>query len=351
MFEIGDQKVGDEHPTFIIAEAGSNHNGRLGIAKKLIDEAAEAGADAVKFQTFRAKDMYVEESGEVEYLEDEREIYDIIEDMEMPYEWIPELHEYCQEKGIFFMSTPFDERSADELEEYVPAYKVASYTSSHIPFLKHLAEKDKPIIMSTGAHEISEVQDSVEALGDAGVEDFALLQCVAAYPTPLESINVKVVNTLREKFSVQTGLSDHTLDPVIAPATAVALGANIVEKHFTLDKSMEGPDHEFALEPDQLDRMVTAIRNTEKALGNGEKKVLEVEEELHDMGKRRIHATTEIKEGERISDENIDILRSGKQENGLNPKYYSEIIGKKVIENFEKSEGVTWEKLEGEPQE
>lgn len=346
MFEIGDRKVGDKHPTFIIAEAGSNHNGDLDKAKKLIDKAVEAGADAVKFQTFRAQDMYVEDSGEVEYLEDEREIYDIIEDMEMPYEWIPKLYEYCQQKGIFFMSTPFDERSADELEEYVPAYKVASYTSSHIPFLKHLAEKDKSIIMSTGAHEISEVEDSVEALRQAGVEDFALLQCVAAYPTPLESINVKVIQTLREKFGVQTGLSDHTLDPVTAPAAAVALGANIVEKHFTLDKSMEGPDHEFALEPDQLDRMVTAIRNTEKALGNGEKEVLGVEEELHEMGKRRIHATSEIKEGEIISDENIDILRSGKQENGLSPKYYSEILGRKVIEDIEKSKGVTWEKLE-----
>jgi len=271
--------------------------------------------------------------------------------MEMPYEWIPELSEYCQEKGIFFMSTPFDEKSADELEDYLPAYKVASYTSSHIPFLKHLAEKDKPIIMSTGAHEIGEVEDSVDALREAGVEDFALLQCVAAYPTPLESINVRVVQTLREKFEVQTGLSDHTLDPVTAPAAAVALGANIVEKHFTLDKSMEGPDHEFALEPDQLDRMVTAIRNTEKALGNGEKEVLEVEEELHDMGKRRIHATSEIKEGEVISGENIDILRSGKQENGLSPKHYSRILGEKVVEYIEKSEGVKWEKLEGEPAE
>lgn len=351
MFKIGDQKVGDEYPTFIIAEAGSNHNGDLEKAKKLIDKAVEAGADAVKFQTFRAKDMYVEDSGEVEYLKDEREIYEIIEDMEMPYEWIPELHEYCQEKGIFFMSTPFDEKSADELEDYVPAYKVASYTSSHIPFLKHLAKKDKPIIMSTGAHEIEEVEDSVETLREAGIEDFALLQCVAAYPTPLESINVKVVKTLREKFGVQTGLSDHTLDPVTAPAAAVALGANIVEKHFTLDKSMEGPDHEFALEPDQLERMVKAIRNTEKALGNGEKKVLEAEKELHDMGKRRIHATSKIKEKEVISDENIDILRSGKQENGLSPKYHSEILGRRAVEIIEKSEGITWEKLEGKPPE
>jgi N-acetylneuraminate synthase len=346
MFEIGDRKVGDEHPTLIIAEAGSNHNGDLDKAKKLIDKAVAAGADAVKFQTFRAKDMYVEDSGEVEYLDDEREIYEIIEDMEMPYEWIPELHDYCQENGIFFMSTPFDEKSADKLEDYVPAFKVASYTSSHIPFLEYLAEKDKPIIMSTGAHDMSEVEDSVEALREAGVEDFALLQCVAAYPTPLESINVKVVETLREEFGVQTGLSDHTLDPVTAPATAVALGANIVEKHFTLDKSMEGPDHEFALEPDQLDRMVTAIRNTEKALGNGEKEVLEIEEELHDMARRRIHASEDIEEGEELTQENIAVLRSGGQKKGLVPKFYDEVIGKKASGKIEKASGVTWDDIQ-----
>ncbi|OYR79477.1 shikimate dehydrogenase, partial [Halorubrum ezzemoulense] len=185
--------------------------------------------------------LYVEASGEVEYLDDDRSIYEIIESMEMPYEWIPELHDYCLDRGIQFMSTPFDERSAAELAEYVPAWKVASYTSSHIPFLEHLAKTDKPIIMSTGAHELDEVAESVAALRDSGASELILLQCVAAYPTPISEINVGVVETLREEFDVPTGLSDHTLDPVTAPSAAVALGACVIEKHFTLDKSMEGP--------------------------------------------------------------------------------------------------------------
>ena len=276
-FEIDGRPVGPGEPTFVIAEAGSNHNGDLETAKELIDVAVEAGADAVKFQTFRAEDMYVEDSGEVEYLDDDRSIYDIIESMEMPHEWIPTLHDYCVAQDIYFLSTPFDERSAELLSEYVPAWKVASYTSSHHPFLRELAASDKPLIMSTGAHELAEVRESVEVLESAGVSGLALLQCVAAYPTPLEDINVRVVETLADEFEVPVGLSDHTLDPVTAPAAAVALGANVIEKHITLDKSMEGPDHQFALEPDQIAEMVAAIRDTEAALGTGEKYVLDVE--------------------------------------------------------------------------
>ncbi|WP_237561654.1 N-acetylneuraminate synthase family protein [Halorubrum halophilum] len=326
----------------MIAEAGSNHNGDLNIAKELIDVAADVGADAVKFQTFRAEDLYVEESGEVEYLDDDRSIYEIIESMEMPYEWIPELHDYCLERGIQFMSTPFDERSAAELAEYVPAWKVASYTSSHIPFLEHLAKTDKPIIMSTGAHELAEVGESVAALREAGASDLVLLQCVAAYPTPISEINVGVVETLHEEFNVPTGLSDHTLDPVTAPSAAVALGACVVEKHFTLDKSMEGPDHEFALEPDELDRMVTAIRDTKAALGTGEKQVLEVEQELHEKARRAIHAVEDIEAGEELTEENIDILRSGDQDTGLYPKFYTEILGQKAEQSISIGDGINW---------
>ena len=186
-FHIGDRPIGPDEPTFVIAEAGSNHNGSLDTAKELIDVAADAGADAVKFQTFRAKNMYVEDSGSAEYLDDDRSIYEIIESMEMPYEWIPELHDYCREQGVYFMSTPFDEHSADELEPYVPAFKIASYTMSHHPFLEHLSAKGKPILMSTGAHDLSEVREAVEVFRTAEFSDLALLQCVAAYPTPLES--------------------------------------------------------------------------------------------------------------------------------------------------------------------
>jgi N,N'-diacetyllegionaminate synthase len=341
-FYIGDRPVGPDEPTFVIAEAGSNHNGDLEIAKELIDVAVDAGADAVKFQTFRAEDLYVEDSGEVEYLDDDRTIYEIIESMEMPYEWIPELYDYCRQQDIYFMSTPFDERSAEELAEYVPAWKVASYTSSHHPFLRHLAGTDKPIIMSTGAHELEEVRESVGVLEEAGVNDLALLQCVAAYPTSLSEINVQVVRTLQEEFGYPSGLSDHTLDPVTAPSTAVALGASVVEKHFTLDKSMEGPDHEFALESDQLDQMVMAIRDTEKALGTGEKRVLDVEEELYEKARRAIHAATDIEEGEKLTEDHLKILRPGERKAGLPPKSYEELLGATAVHKITKGDGIQW---------
>jgi N-acetylneuraminate synthase len=344
-FHIGDRPIGPDEPAFVIAEAGSNHNGDLEIAKELIDVAADAGADAVKFQTFRAEDMYVKESGDVEYLDDERPIYEIIESMEMPYEWIPELHDYCYEQGVEFLSTPFDERSAAKLEEYVPAWKIASYTSSHIPFLEHLAGTDKPIIMSTGAHELDEVAESVSALRDAGVSDLIVLQCVAAYPTPISEINVRVTETLQDEFDVLAGLSDHTLDPVTAPSAAVSLGASIVEKHFTLDNSMKGPDHQFALEPDELDRMISAIRDTERALGSGEKRVLDIEEELYEKARRAIHATDDIQEGDEFTSENIKILRPGTREAGIDPKFYDEVLGDTASRAVENGDGIQWEDI------
>jgi N-acetylneuraminate synthase len=344
-FHIGDRPVGLDEPTFVIAEAGSNHNGEIEIAKELIEVAADAGADAVKFQTFRAEDLYVEDSGQVEYLEDERSIYEIIENMEMPYEWIPELYEYCHDHGVEFLSTPFDERSAEELAEYVPAWKIASYTSSHIPFLKHLTGTEKPIIMSTGAHDLDEVAESVSMLQDADVSDLVVLQCVAAYPTPISEINVRVIETLQKKFDVLSGLSDHTLDPVIAPSAAVALGASVVEKHFTLDKSMEGPDHQFALEPDELDQMISVIRDTEKALGSGEKRVLDIEEELYEKARRAIHAVRDIDAGDVISEEDVKVLRPGEKETGLDPKFYEDIIGESTVRSVKKGEGIQWDDI------
>jgi len=345
-FSIGDRAIGPEEPVFVISEAGSNHNGDLDVAKELIDVAVEAGVDAVKFQTFRAEDLYVEDSGEVEYLEDDRSIYDIIESMEMPYEWIPELYEYCRDRDMYFMSTPFDERSADELREYVPAWKVASYTSSHHPFLQHLAGTDKPIVMSTGAHELEEVRESVEVLREAGADELALLQCVAAYPTPLEEINVRVVETLADEFGVPAGLSDHTLDPVTAPSAAVALGASVVEKHFTLDKTMEGPDHEFALEPDELGRMVSAIRDTEAALGTGEMTVPEVERELYEKARRSIHASRDIDPGEILTEDNLEVLRPGDRCAGLCPRFYDDLIGSKATRAISEGDGIDWEDIE-----
>jgi N-acetylneuraminate synthase len=342
--DIGGASVGDGS-TFVIAEAGSNHNNDLSMAKELVDVAADAGVDAVKFQTFRAETMYPEESGVTDYLETDTSLYDLVESMEMPFEWIPELRDYCEEHDVVFLSTPTDRRAVDELADHVPAYKIASFTMSHHPFLEYVARQGKPVILSTGAHDMLEVREAVETLRAAGLEDIVVLQCISSYPAPLESMNVRVINRFVREFGVPSGLSDHTLDPTTAPTAAVSVGGHVVEKHFTLDRSLEGPDHSFALEPDELDEMVTAIRKTERALGTDEKTVQPVEEEMHDIARRRIHASTDIKTGEQLSEDNIRILRSGKNENGLVPKFYDEIIGMRVTEHVPSGNGITWDVL------
>jgi N-acetylneuraminate synthase len=197
--------------------------------------------------------------------------------------------------------------------------------------------------MSTGAHELDEIQESMGVLTEAGAVDIALLQCVAAYPTPLADINVRVIRTLANEFDVPAGLSDHTLDPVTAPAAAVALGASIVEKHFTLDKTMQGPDHQFALEPDELSQMVSAIRDTKTALGAGGKSILNVEKELYEKARRAIHAVKGIEKGDNFTSENIKILRSGERKAGLHPKFYDEILTKTASRSVEKGDGIHWD--------
>ncbi|MEY7849460.1 N-acetylneuraminate synthase family protein [Natrarchaeobius sp. A-rgal3] len=344
--EIGGRPVGPGHPPFVIAEAGSNHNGDLEVAKALIDSAADAGADAVKFQTFDADQVYVENSGGAEYLDDERSLHDILAEMEMPYEWIPTLHEYASNRNICFMSTPADSRAADELEPYVPAYKVESFMLTHHPFLEYLVDKGKPILLSTGAHTFEEVEDAVDVLKSAGADQFALLQCVSAYPTPLEDINVRVVRRYRDEFDVPAGLSDHTLNPTVAPSAAVALGADVIEKHLTVDRTLEGPDHDFALEPGELQRMVDAIEKTEAVLGDGQKRIVDAEQELHDKTRRFVQANDRIERGTRLSAENIAILAPGENERGLKPEYYGDLLGKTASRNIEPGEGIVWDDVE-----
>jgi N,N'-diacetyllegionaminate synthase len=340
MLKIGDQKVGDEHPTFIIAEAGSNHNGELETAKKLIDEAAEAGADAVKFQVFRADKLYADDTKHKD------SAYEVVSELEMPYEWIPELYDYCRSRDVYFMATPFDEESAEKIAEYVPAFKIASFSISHFPLLKHLSKYDKPLIMSTGAHTESEISDSVDYI-ESKAEGLALLHCVASYPTEIEDINVRAVKTLQEKHGKITGLSDHTTDPGIAPSTAVALGASIVEKHFTLDKSMEGPDHSFALNPEELDEMINDIRKTEKALGDGSISISESESRTVDRAKRMIFADEKIEKGARITEGSVKVLRPGeKQEEGLSGQRYEEILGSEALKEINESEPVSIDKID-----
>jgi N-acetylneuraminate synthase len=339
--------LGESGQTYVIAEAGSNHNGDIETAKQLIEVAADAGADAVKFQVFRAEHVYVEDSGTTDYLGDERPIYDIISELEMPYDWIPTLYEHCKQCDIDFMASATDEKSIEAISEYVPAFKIPSYTMTHYELLEYVAQQELPVIMSTGAHTFAEITDAVEYIQSAGVNP-VVLHCVAAYPTPIESIHVRVVERIREELGVLSGLSDHTVDPVTAPCAAVTLGAAVVEKHFTLDRSMEGPDHDTSLEPDELGQMITAIRKTETALGSADRPVYDVESELHDIARRRIHATDDIAEGEPLTRKNTAVLRSGKRRNGLHPKQYPEVLGQQACRDIDSGEGITWEHLESE---
>lgn len=332
--------IGPENPTYVIAEAGSNHDGDLETALELVDAAAAAGADAVKFQTFRAAEMYVEPSHE-ESSAGETTMYDAVAAMEMPYDWIPQLHDRCRDHGVDFLSSPFDERSVDELADHVPAFKVASSILSHHRFLEYLAATGKPILASTGAHTLDEVRAAVDVLHEAGASDVALLHCVSTYPTPLDAINVRAVARLAEEFDLPVGLSDHTTEPAVAPCAAVALGGCLVEKHVTLDSSQEGLDHQFALEPDEFERMVTAVRQTERALGPGEIRVSDVEEEWYQSARRTVQATERIARGQRITADVVAIRRSGDHGRGVDPDAYEEVVGAVARRPIPKGEGVT----------
>ena len=346
VIEIAGRKVGPGHPCFVIAEAGSNHNGNLQQALGLIGIAAEAGADAVKFQTFRAAKLYPKSAGKTDYLKLDQSIYDIIAAMEMPYEWIPILAEEAAKHKLIFLSTPFDEQSTDELDPYVPAFKIASYEMTHIPLVRYIAKKGKPLIMSTGTASLPEVGESVRAIRETGNEELILLQCTASYPAPLDALNVRAIDTMRREFDVAVGLSDHSRDPFIGPITAIALGASVIEKHYTFSNELPGPDHRYAVEPHELKAMIRRIRETEAALGSGEKVPQAVENELRSFARRSIFATREIGRGDVFTAENIAVLRCGKAGHGLEPAAFDSVIGKRASRDLPVDTPVTADVVE-----
>lgn len=326
--QIDQYSIGEGSPCFVMAEAGSNHNGRLGQAKRLIEVAAKTGVNAVKFQLFRADKLYPKTAGLSDYLREDRPIYDIIAEMEMPYEWLEELASTCREKGVLFLASVFDEESVDRVDPYVAAFKIASYEMTHHPLVRYVARKGKPVIMATGTAHLQEVKESVEVFLGTGNPQLILMQCTAAYPAPLDSLNVRAITTLKKLFNVPVGLSDHSRDPLIGPLTAVAVGANLIEKHFTLSNELPGPDHGFAVEPDELALMVQKIRQVEQVLGDGDKTVQKVEWELRDFARRQLVAFRDIALGETFTSENAAVLRRGKLLAGLEPKYYEQILGR-----------------------
>lgn len=337
---IGDKRIGLNNPCFIIAEAGSNHDGNLLQAFKLIDVAVAAKADAVKFQTFKANKMYTEKAGMLNYIGSKKSIYQVVKDMEMPKEWIHKLANYCKRKKIIFMSTPCDEESVDFLDPFVPAFKIASYEMTHIPLLKYVSKKGKPIILSTGASNLIEIKKIVKVLRKNFVENLLIMQCTASYPTKLEDMNVMIIPTLKKIFQIPVGLSDHSREPEIAPMAAVALGANIVEKHFTLSNKLPGPDHKFAIEPEELKYMVEKIRMTEKVLGSSKKITLSTENYLRKFARRNIYAIKDINKGEKFSNTNIAVLRRGENKQGLSPDFFDILVGKRCKRNINKYEAI-----------
>ena len=344
--KISDRLIGEGEPCFIIAEAGVNHNGDINLARKLIDVAKEAGADAVKFQTFKAKELVTRSAEKAGYQKKttpfEESQYDMIRKLELSEKDFEELFAYAQEKGMIFLSTPFDKGSVDLLDELgISAFKVGSGEITNFPLLKHIARKGKLIILSTGMATLEEVGEALEIIKEEGRDDIILLHCVSSYPAKIEAMNLKAMETLRNAFKLPVGLSDHSLGITI-PIAAVALGACLIEKHLTPDKNLLGPDHRASLEPDELKQMVTAIRDVEKAMGNGVKRPTKDEEANKTVGRRSIVARVDIPRETTITEEMLDIKRPG---TGLEPKYLNSVIGRKVKENIRHDELITFAKL------
>lgn len=326
-----------QNHTFIIAEAGVNHNGSLALAYKLVDAAKEAGADCVKFQTYITENDTAKSCEKAEYqkTEDAESQYAMLKKLELSFDDFRKLKQYCEKKGILFLSTPFDIDSAKFLNSIdMPIWKVASSEIENFQLLKYIGETKREIILSTGMCSLNEVECAVDTLKRFGAEEINVLHCNTEYPTPMEDVNLKAMCSLAEHFHCKAGYSDHTRGIEI-PIAAVAMGAQIIEKHFTLDRNMEGPDHAASLNPEELKQMVMAIRNIEKALGTAIKRPSQSEKKNRIASRKSIVARKNIKKGELFSEENIIAKRPG---GGINPMHWEVVLGQKAMRDFREDE-------------
>lgn len=322
--------------TFIIAEAGVNHNGSLDLAKKLVDVAANAYCDCVKFQTFKAENLLLKTAEKAPYqkktTEKEETQYEMIKKLELSEQMHIELIEYCKQKNIMFLSTPFDNESVDLLNKLgIEIFKIPSGEITNLPLLRKINTLNKEVILSTGNSTIEEIKDALQILKACKV---SLLHCNSEYPTPFEDVNLKAMQTLKRTFDLDVGYSDHTIG-IEVPIAAVALGATIIEKHFTLDKNMEGPDHKASLNPFELKDMVISIRNIEKAIGTGEKIPTNSEMKNQLVARKSIIASKIIKEGEMFTEDNLTTKRPA---TGICPMKWYDVIGKIAKRNYEKDD-------------
>lgn len=326
---------------FIIAEAGVNHNGSIELAKKLIDVAVEAGVDAVKFQTFKAENLVSKNAQKADYqkqtTDKEESQFEMIKKLELDVSTHKELIAYCKTKNIMFLSTPFDHDSIELLNDLgLEIFKIPSGEITNLPYLRHIGKLGKKVILSTGMANIGEIENALDILIEAGTkkENITVLHANTEYPTPMEDVNLKAMLTIGKTFDVAFGYSDHTLG-IEVPTAAVALGASCIEKHFTLDKTMQGPDHKASLEPDELKAMVKAIRNIELALGSSVKKPSPSEAKNKLIARKSIVAKTNIKKGDILSENNLAIKRPG---NGISPMRWDEIVGIVASKDYKEDE-------------
>ncbi|RMH72103.1 MAG: N-acetylneuraminate synthase [Gemmatimonadetes bacterium] len=341
---------------FIIAEAGVNHNGDINLARQLIDVAVEAKVDAVKFQTFKAEALVSQYAERAQYQIDnmgdgQASQLEMLRALELTYNEFVQLKTDCDHAGIQFLTTPFDRESADFIEDLVKIYKISSGEVINLPFLKHIATKGKPIILSTGMCNLGEVERAVQTIQTVqssttpptAFSPLTLLHCTTNYPCPYEEVNLRAMQTLKNAFQLPVGYSDHTMGIEI-PTAAAALGATVIEKHFTLDRTLPGPDHKASLEPHELKQMVSAIRHVETSLGTGIKQPNPSEMEIMFAVRKSLVATQLISAGERITPDKIAIKRPG---TGITPTEIDRIIGKTVLVDIHPGEPLTWDHFLG----
>ena len=323
---------------YIIAEAGVNHNGDINLAYQLVDAAKAAGVDCIKFQTFKSENLVSHTAQKAEYQKaatGDSSQQDMLKQLELSFGEFVSLKEYCDRKGICFLSTPFDFESIEFLNSIeMPFWKIPSGEVTNYPYLVALAKTGKPVVMSTGMCEMREIEDAIAVLRENGASDIKLLHCNTEYPTPYEDVNLKAMKTLRDAFGVEVGYSDHTKG-IEVPIAAVAMGASVIEKHFTLDRNMEGPDHKASLEPQELKEMVDSIRHIEAALGSGDKRPSPSEKKNMAVARKSIVAAARIKAGDILTEENITVKRPG---NGICPMRWKEVLGTRAVRDFEEDE-------------
>jgi len=339
---IGNKEIGNKNPCFIIAELSANHNGSLEVAIETIRAAKKTGADAIKLQTYTPDTMTINSDNSHFQISggtlwDGKTLYDLYGEAYTPWEWHKRLFEVAEEEGLICFSSPFDITAVDFLEKLnVPAYKIASFEIQDIPLIEYAASKGKPIIMSTGIADEADIKLAVETCRKVGNNEIILLKCTSSYPAPLELANLNTIPDLKTKFEVEVGFSDHTYGS-LAPTIAIALGANVLEKHFILHKDIGGPDADFSLDVNEFTEMVNKVRDTEKLLG---KVSYDVSEKVKTNRKfaRSLFVVENVKIGDLITKDNVRSIRPG---NGLHPKYYKEILGKKFNENISIGEPLT----------